>query len=117
MATTYTIQLKRGLSSSWTALNPILAPGEPGFEIDTGRLKIGNGTDDWINLNYVGENEIVNATTHYDFPSIGRSDVIYKAEEEKKIYQWNSQTLAYEVISEEEKTLDIQIIHGGNSNG
>ena len=117
MATIYTIQLKRGQSSSWTALNPILAPGEPGFEMDTGRLKIGNGVDDWVNLNYVGENEIVNAATHYDFPSLGRPDVIYKAEEERKIYQWNSSKLAYEVVSEEESSLDIEIIHGGNSNG
>ena len=39
----YTIQLKRGKSTSWTSLDLILKPGEPGFEIDTGKLKIGDG--------------------------------------------------------------------------
>lgn len=117
MAEIYTIQLKRGQSSSWLALNPILAPGEPGFEMDTGRLKIGNGVDSWNELIYVGENEVFNAETHYDFPSLGKPNVIYKAESEKKIYQWNSSELVYEVISEEEPAFDIQIIHGGNADG
>lgn len=114
----YTIQVKRGQSDSWTILDPVLEPGEPGYEMDTGRLKIGNGKDSWNNLEYVGENEIVNAATHYDFPSVGRTDALYKAEEEKKLYQWNPDTLAYEVINEMDASmLDIKIINGGNANG
>jgi hypothetical protein len=50
----YIIQLKRGKSSSWTTLNPVLSPGEPGFEIDTGKVKIGNGIDEWVELPYLG---------------------------------------------------------------
>lgn len=34
---------KRGKAASWTAQNLILGPGEPGFELDTGKLKVGNG--------------------------------------------------------------------------
>lgn len=120
MATT--IQLKRGKSTSWTSLDLVLEPGEPGFEIDTGRLKIGNGIDSWNELKYVGEDGrgVVNATTHYDFPSVGDENFIYKAAEEKKIYQWNAVSLTYELISEDEEDInvnDIKIIHGGNANG
>lgn len=96
----YTIQLKRGKASSWVTLNPILQPGEPGFEIDTGKIKIGNGVDEWLDLKYVGEDKalVVNANTHYDFPAIGDVDIIYKAFQENQLYQWNETTFEYELI-------------------
>lgn len=47
------IKLRRDTSSTWDAKNPTLAVGEPGFETDTGRLKIGNGTDPWMDLPYL----------------------------------------------------------------
>lgn len=48
-----TFQLKRGTAARWLEVNPILADGEPGFELDTNQLKIGNGKDVWTNLPYV----------------------------------------------------------------
>lgn len=48
-----TIKLRRGTASEWTAANPILDEGEPGFEEDTGKLKIGNGTQTWSALQYI----------------------------------------------------------------
>ena len=115
----YTIQLKRGKAASWQALDPVLEPGEPGIEIDTEKLKIGDGVKSWKELKYVGEDGrgVVNAATHFDFPSIGDVNTIYKAEEEKKIYQWNSMSLVYEVISDNRGLDDIEIINGGNANG
>lgn len=110
-------QFKRGTQERWTELNPVLLPGEPGYEYDTHRLKVGDGSTAWKDLPYIGEESIYNAETHYGFPSIGRANVIYKAESEKKIYQWNSSTLVYEAISEGETISDIQLIHGGNANG
>lgn len=38
--------------SEWTSLNTVLAQGEPGFEKDTGRYKIGNGITAWNSLEY-----------------------------------------------------------------
>jgi hypothetical protein len=38
------IQLRRGTASQWTSANPILAEGEMGVELDTGKWKFGNGT-------------------------------------------------------------------------
>lgn len=96
----YTIQLKRGKSTSWNSLNLILSAGEPGFEIDTGKLKIGNGTTPWNDLPYLGEDKalIINANTHYDFPAIGDVDIIYKASQENQLYQWNNDTYNYELL-------------------
>ncbi len=52
MTTQYVIQFKRKPSATWTASNPILSRGEPGFELDTFKLKIGDGTSAWNSLPY-----------------------------------------------------------------
>ena len=112
------IQFKRGTSSKWADLNPILEAGQPGFVTDENRLKIGDGLTAWNDLPYIGEASVTNAQTHYDFPSIGRENVIYKAEAEKCIYQWNAANLAYELLGSTEISGDlsnIEIIHGGNA--
>lgn len=49
------IQLRRGTSLQWTTNNPTLAQGEPAYETDTGRFKIGNGTSNYIALPYVNQ--------------------------------------------------------------
>lgn len=46
------IKLKRGLAATWTADNPVLETGQPGFEKDTRKLKIGDGTTAWNSLPY-----------------------------------------------------------------
>lgn len=46
------MQQRRGTVATWTAANPILAPGEIGFEIDTNKFKIGDGVNRWENLTY-----------------------------------------------------------------
>ena len=46
------IQLRRDISTNWISNNPILAEGEIGIEIDTNKLKIGNGISTWNILNY-----------------------------------------------------------------
>ena len=48
------IQLRRGDAADWTATNPLLAEGEVGVEIDTLKLKVGNGVDNWNTLPYFG---------------------------------------------------------------
>lgn len=55
MATTIktTFQLRRGNAEVWAKNNPVLAAGEPGFELDTGKLKIGNGNDTYNDLSYI----------------------------------------------------------------
>lgn len=48
------IQFRRGTSTEWTTVNPILALAEMGIETDTDLFKIGNGVDNWADLDYGG---------------------------------------------------------------
>ncbi len=119
------IQFRRGLSSEWESLNPILRLGEPGYAVDTNVLKIGNGETSWKDLSPIGgagssetNKLVVNCDTHYDFPSIGSVNVIYKAYQEQMLYQWNETEMKYEPLSS--TTVDINsvsLINGGNANG
>lgn len=34
-------------------INPVLAEGEPGYEVDSGKVKIGDGLRPWSELPYV----------------------------------------------------------------
>ena len=47
------IQLRHGTAAQWAAVNPILAQGEVGTETDTGKIKIGDGTQTWSALSYI----------------------------------------------------------------
>ena len=46
------IQYRRGTAAEWTAANPTLATGEPGYETDTGKFKVGDGSTAWTSLAY-----------------------------------------------------------------
>ena len=46
------IQVKRGSASSWTSANTVLAAGEIGFETDTKKMKVGDGSTAWTSLAY-----------------------------------------------------------------
>ena len=60
-----TFQLRRGNAAVWAKNNPVLSRGEPGFIIDENRLKIGDGVTAWNDLPYIGEDNVINALTHY----------------------------------------------------
>jgi hypothetical protein len=47
------IQFRRGTAASWTSANPVLLNGEPGYETDTKKYKIGDGVTAWTSLAYV----------------------------------------------------------------
>ena len=46
------MQQRRGTAAQWTAANPTLAAGEIGFETDTSKFKMGNGSSAWTALTY-----------------------------------------------------------------
>jgi hypothetical protein len=48
------IQSRRDTAANWTSTNPTLASGEIGFETDTLKFKIGNGSTAWTSLSYQG---------------------------------------------------------------
>jgi hypothetical protein len=46
------MQQRKGTASQWTSANPILNAGEIGWESDTNKFKIGDGTNHWSSLTY-----------------------------------------------------------------
>lgn len=48
------IQLRRDTAANWTRVNPVLEDGEPGLEIETNRVKYGDGNTAWADLDYTG---------------------------------------------------------------
>lgn len=55
MSTTLTsrIQLRNDTASNWVTSNPVLLKGELGIEIDTGKMKVGDGATTWGTLSYL----------------------------------------------------------------
>lgn len=47
-----TIRLRRDTAANWTTANPVLSSGQPGYETDTGRIKMGDGATAWTALAY-----------------------------------------------------------------
>ena len=77
-----TFKLKRGIASRWMELNPILMEGEPGFEMDRNRLKIGDGVTAWNDLPYIeGKAEFEVYASKNDFPAAGDENVLYACED------------------------------------
>ena len=48
----YRILLRRDLSQNWNYNDPVLMSGEPGYEMDTRKFKIGDGQTPWSQLQY-----------------------------------------------------------------
>jgi hypothetical protein len=52
MAVSTKIVHRRDTAANWTSTNPTLANGEIGFETDTLKFKVGNGSTAWTSLKY-----------------------------------------------------------------
>lgn len=70
------IQFRRGTAAQWTTANPVLASGEPGYETDTKRRKVGDGTTAWNSLPYNFDN--TSASAAYS-PLVRATTVAYAA--------------------------------------
>ena len=47
------IKFRRDTAANFTSSNPTLAAAEPGYETDTGKVKIGDGSTAWTSLAYL----------------------------------------------------------------
>lgn len=87
------IQMRRGLAENWEQVNPTLAQGEFGLELDTSRLKIGDGVTSWNSLPYKFE---------INLPKGGaKGEVLVKSSEQDYDAKWvdlDSAYLSYEEI-------------------
>jgi hypothetical protein len=52
LPTTPIIRWRRGTPERWFEMNPVLRSGEPGYEMGTGRFKVGDGVTEWEDLPY-----------------------------------------------------------------
>jgi hypothetical protein len=64
------MQQRRGTAAQWTAANPILAAGEIGFETDTSKFKMGNGSSTWSALQYFANASELAAIIGGDLPEL-----------------------------------------------
>ena len=80
------IQIKKGLAAALSATNPIVASGEPIFETDTLKLKIGDGLTAYNSLGFVSP--IKSYTTTSNFPGSGITNTYYLASDSSRLYQW-----------------------------
>jgi hypothetical protein len=60
------MQQRRGTAAQWTSANPVLNAGEMGWESDTNKFKIGDGTNHWADLDYFSD---INSTVNPAFGS------------------------------------------------
>jgi|694.fasta_scaffold05842_23 hypothetical protein len=50
MAVNDLITFRKGTASAWTSANPVLASGEPGYDLTNKIFKIGDGASNWTSL-------------------------------------------------------------------
>lgn len=66
----YVIKFRRDTSTRFYRLNPLLMEGEPAYETNTGRVKIGDGSTLWRDLGYFGgDGESSALLEHIDDPT------------------------------------------------
>lgn len=79
------MQQRRGTAALWTSRNPVLAAGEIGYETDTGRQKIGDGTTAWTALPYriddPDSDYTVTGEWTFDPPLLGTLDETYASDQ------------------------------------
>lgn len=78
-----TFKLKRANANQWAQINPILSAGEPGFELDTNKLKIGDGITSWNLLPYIVDLESLHNEFDYDTISFEKIKTLFQEENKK----------------------------------
>lgn len=103
----FTFQFKRASNARWLELNPVLLSGEPGVNLTTLELKIGDGITPWTSLPsvsvlntenisqavaaYLEAHPIVGATTEYVDEVVAEHE---QATTPHKAYDYDMQSLS-----------------------
>lgn len=66
------IRLRRDSTADWDSVNPVLSAGEPGYEEDVGKIKVGDGVTAWLSLDYINKGD------KGDVGDPGPSDINYE---------------------------------------
>ena len=72
-ATTIRVQIaqRKDTAANWTSANPILLSGEFGYETDTKKFKIGDGSTSWNSLAYLYDAKIIAGNTEAEVVDTG----------------------------------------------
>ena len=123
----HTYKLKGGEQEAVERNNPFLERREPCVVYCNDgitRLKIGDGVHRFNELDWVGgmggdsSAEIVTYDDHFKFPQPGDSTLIYRAQNESVLYQWNAAYYKYEPLVSADIDVnlnDIECIDGGRA--
>lgn len=99
MATKHTnIRLRRGTAAEWQAVNELLLLGEPGYEKDTGKLKIGDGVTLWNSLPYFNDGNPINLEELQDI--LGDSGFLVAGNNIDIIYNDNDDKLTVKTVQD-----------------
>ena len=95
---------RNDISSKWDEVNPVLLKGEIGIEIDTNKMKIGDGVLAWKDLPYLvsegGSSSLIVVNNFGDLPEVGENDKLYKVTSTQLLYIWNSLTNTYAALGQ-----------------
>ena len=97
---TSVIQVKRGTASAWTSANTVLAAGEVGFETDTKKMKVGDGSTAWTSLGYtVTDGDISGVTAGTGLSGGGNSGAVTLSIDSTVATLTGSQTLTNKTLT------------------
>jgi len=80
------IQLRNDTAANWKAANPVLLKGEVGIEIDTRKMKVGDGISTYTALKYISDDIVVANTSPIDTDTNFDVGEIWVNQSEKTIH-------------------------------
>jgi hypothetical protein len=97
--------LRHGNTSEWTSINPILASGEPGIDVSSNILKIGDGQTPWSSLPPIGSGIIpphseINLLSFEPQGFVNRTDSIISFNDSTRTFTIQPTGLSYDVYIE-----------------
>ena len=102
---TTTFQLRRGNSSWYKTNNPVLAQGEPAYELDTKKLKIGDGVHNYSAIPYLADKTQAIIAPLFDedeFYSVGdyviKDDTLYQFIHDHQAEPWDEEDVVEDEI-------------------
>jgi hypothetical protein len=105
------IFFRRGASSNWSSVNPVLNSGEPGFDVTLKKLKIGDGVTPWNDLEWVGvinvSGEVIFPEALYDVSGIFFDTSFGAVDQVEGQLNWNNETGTIDVGLSPDLTMHI----------
>ena len=68
---------RKGTVSEWTAADPVLASGEPGFDVTNNVFKIGDGVTNWLNLSSIITSDVQIYVKNNTGTTLNKGQVVY----------------------------------------